>query len=130
MQKKKEFILGIRQNKKPFLNTRWNSASGLKENNFSISVYMYSLRSLADSFCEIWLIARHKFFNTELKVYNNKVGFSFDVVKAIGEEDSGILLNVANRLKELDLSEEEASLMVACVIFFSGITSSTFLALF
>ena len=91
---------------------------------------MYSVRSLADSFCEIWLIARHKFFNTELKVYNNKVGFSFDVVKAIGEEDSGILLNVANRLKELDLSEEEASLMVACVIFFSGITPSTFLALF
>ena len=74
----------------------------------------------ADSFCEIWLIARHKFFNTELKVYNNMVGFSFDVVKAIGEEESGTLLNVANRLKMLDLSEEEAALMVAFVIFFSG----------
>lgn len=48
------------------------------------------------------------------------VGFSFDVVKAIGEEESGTLLNVANRLKMLDLSEEETALMVACVIFFSG----------
>ena len=48
------------------------------------------------------------------------VGFSFDVVKAIGEEESGTLLNVANRLKMLDLSEEEAALMVAFVIFFSG----------
>ena len=59
-----------------------------------------------------------------MKVYNNKVGFRFDVVKAIGEEESGTLLNVASRLKMLDLSEEEASLMVAFVIFFSGASPS------
>ena len=84
-------------------------------------IFMFKTLSCpTDSFCEIWLIARHKFFNTTEKVYNNKVGFSFDVVQAIGEEESGTLLNVASRLKILDLSDEEAALMVAFVIFFSG----------
>ena len=83
-------------------------------------MYNRALSCVADSFCEVWVIARHKFFDTELKQYVNKLGFSFDVFRALGDLDSTTLLNVACRLKALELSEGETALMLAFVIFFSG----------
>lgn len=64
-------------------------------------------------------MARHKTFDVERKVFNNRVGFSFDIIKAFGESGH-TLLQVARRLKVMELSEEETSLMLALVTFFSG----------
>lgn len=78
------------------------------------------------SVCEVWMVTRHKAFNSRYRCFTAFNGFTFDLVKAVGEEFSNILFTVANRLQSLKLTDEETFVLKAYVIFFTGIPTSSF----
>lgn len=71
------------------------------------------------SICESWLVTRHRAFNRELNCYTAYNGFTFDLVKAVGEQFSDVLFGAACRMQALKLTDEETFVVKAFVFFFT-----------
>jgi len=82
----------------------------------------------AGSICESWLVTRHRAFNRELNCYTAYNGFTFDLVKAVGEQFSDVLFSAAARMQALKLTDEETFVVKAFVFFFTGRSKLEYLA--
>lgn len=71
------------------------------------------------SICESWLVTRHTAFNEQLGCYTAYNGFTFDLVKAVGEQFSSVLFSAAARMQALRLTDEETFVVKAFVFFFT-----------
>ena len=75
---------------------------------------------LADAFCELWVVSKHHKFDILRKCYTNNFGFTFNLVKALGEDYAEHVLGVADRLQMMELTSEETCVLLTFLIFATG----------